>query len=150
MISQTAEYALRAIVRLACDPATPQTARQIAEAIRVPVPYLSKILQSLSRAGLLRPQRGLHGGFSLQRSPDELSIYEIVQAVDPLRRISRCPLGFETHGTNLCPLHRRLDAAVELVERSFRATTVADLLGEPTHSTPLCAAPPEPTAASTQ
>lgn len=141
MISQTAEYALRAVVHLASVPDTPQTARQIAATTCVPVPYLSKVLQALSRAGLLRPQRGLHGGFTLRRPPSDLSIYEVIQAVDPLQRIERCPLGLAAHGANLCPLHRRLDAAAALVEQSFRHTTVAELLAEPTDSPPLCAPP---------
>lgn len=138
MISQTAEYALRAIVHLACHPGVPRTNRQIAEATRVPVPYLSKILQSLSRAGLVRPQRGLHGGFTLLKLAEELSIYEVVQAVDPLHRITHCPLEIKEHGMNLCPLHRRLDEAMGLVETSFRQTTVAELLNEPGANTPLC------------
>jgi Rrf2 family protein len=138
MLSQTAEYALRAIVYLASDPDTPQTARQIAEVTRVPVPYLSKVLQSLSRAGLVHPQRGLHGGFTLQKPPAELTIYAVVQAVDPMQRITRCPLGIEAHGRNLCPLHQRIDDALAQVERSFRETTVAELLDAPTASRPLC------------
>jgi Rrf2 family nitric oxide-sensitive transcriptional repressor len=145
MISQTAEYALRAIVHLAIEPTEPQTAQQIAAATKVPLPYLSKVLQALGRARLIHSQRGLHGGFTLLKRPEELSVYEIVQAVDPLRRIRACPLGLEAHGTNLCPLHRRLDDALALVEQSFRESTIADLLNEPTTSKPLCPFPLEPT-----
>jgi Rrf2 family nitric oxide-sensitive transcriptional repressor len=140
MISQTAEYALRAIVQLAGDPEKPQTTRQIAEATRVPVGYLSKVLQSLARMGLISSQRGLHGGFTLAASPEHLTVYEIIQAVDPLQRITRCPLDLASHGANLCPLHRRLDDAIALVEKSFRESTIADLLDEPADSKPLGAA----------
>ena len=141
MISQTAEYALRAIAHLAGQPDEAQTTQQIAEVTHVPLSYLSKVLQALARAGLIRSQRGLHGGFLLLKHPETLTVYDVVQAVDPLQRITTCPLGLKAHGTHLCPLHRRLDDALSLVEQSFRDSTMADLLREPTTSKPLCPFP---------
>jgi Rrf2 family nitric oxide-sensitive transcriptional repressor len=141
MISQTAEYALRAIVHLCSRPDEAQTTQQIADATRVPLPYLSKVLQALTRAGLIQSLRGLHGGFKLLSEPETLSVYNVVQAVDPLQRIMTCPLGLEAHGTHLCPLHRRLDDAFLQVEQAFRDSTIADLLREPSTSRPLCPFP---------
>lgn len=132
VISRTAEYALRAVVHLAADSgANPsQTVGQIAAGTRVPAGYLAKVLQSLSRAGLIASQRGLGGGFRLVKSPGETSIFEVIQAVDPIQRIRTCPLGLDAHGTNLCPLHRRLDDAMALIEEQFRTTTIAEVLGD--------------------
>lgn len=141
MISQTAEYALRAAVYLADQPAGPQTTRDIARATRVPVGYLSKVLQSLGRAGIVQAQRGLHGGFVLSRPPEELTVWEVIQAVDPLQRIRQCPLGLKAHGVNLCPMHKRLDDAMAMVEQAFRQSTLAELLAQPTTSRPLCEFP---------
>ena len=143
MISQTAEYALRAVACLAVNADEAQTTRQIAVTTRVPIPYLSKVIQSLCRAGILRSQKGLHGGVRLVHSPVTLSVYDVIQAVDPLQRITTCPLGLIAHGAHLCPLHRRLDDALSLVEQSFRESTMADLLREPTTSKPLCPFPQE-------
>jgi Rrf2 family protein len=140
MISQTAEYALRAIVFLA-DQSEPRTTQQIAQVTRVPAGYLSKVMQSLARAKLVQSQRGLHGGFMLLKSPDELTVWEVVEAVDPIQRIRTCPLGLKSHGANLCPMHKRLDDAVATVEASFRSSTVRELLSEPTQSKPLCEFP---------
>ena len=120
MISQTAEYALRAITHLALTPQKAQTSTEIAEATQVPSSYLSKVLQSLGRSGLIIAQRGLHGGFTLSKSPQEITVFEIVQAVDPMQRITTCPLGIVSHGANLCPLHKRLDAVMETLEASFQ------------------------------
>lgn len=130
MLSQTAEYALRAMVHLAEAPAAsgPQTVQQIAAATQVPPGYLSKVLQGLARGGLIRSQRGLGGGFSLSRPAAEISVYEIVQQVDPLPRILSCPLGLAAHQRKLCPLHQKLDQAMELVEVSFRETALAGLI----------------------
>jgi Rrf2 family protein len=138
MISQTAEYALRAVVCLASQPDVALTTQQIAVTTRVPPSYLSKVLQSLGRASIIHSQRGLHGGFTLARPLEALTVLEVVNAVDPLQRIRTCPLKLESHGTNLCPLHRRLDEAMAQVERSFAETTIAELMAELTTSKPLC------------
>lgn len=148
MISQTAEYALRAVVWLAANPEQPLTARQIAEATRVPAGYLAKVLQGLSRAGLLHSQRGLGGGFTLARSPGSLTMWEVVQAIDPLKRLKDCPLGLEVHGNTLCPLHRQLDAAIASIEKAFNACKISKLI-EPSHgSWPLFASLPKGKAAA--
>lgn len=138
MISQTAEYALRAITHLAFNAGAPQTNKQISESTRVPMPYLSKVLQGMTRAGLVRSHRGLHGGFTLARPADRVNVYDVIEAVDPMQRIRTCPLGLVAHGMNLCPLHRRLDDAMELVERAFRESSIAEVISEPSSSTPLC------------
>jgi Rrf2 family protein len=130
MISQTAEYALRAIVCLAREVSEPMPTERIARVTRVPPGYLSKVLQSLRRAGLVRARRGLGGGFTLARPPESIHLLAVVNAVDPIQRIRVCPLGLDSHADGLCALHRRLDEAMRLVEESFRATTVAELLAE--------------------
>jgi len=138
MISQTVEYALRAIVTIAQHEGHPCTARQISEITQVPAPYLSKLMQGLVRANIVSSQRGLHGGFVLSQESSVLTIWSVVDAVEPFRRIHECPLGITSHGSTLCPLHRRLDNAMATVEQQFRDTTIADVLAEPGAVTPLC------------
>jgi Rrf2 family protein len=141
VISQTVEYALRAVVHLASEAPAARTTDQVAKATRVPRAYLSKVLQSLRRAGLVHSQRGIGGGMTLTKSPEELTILEVVNAVEPIQRIRTCPLELAAHGVHLCPLHRRLDNALELFEDAFRNTTLAEVLAEPTTSIPLCPFP---------
>lgn len=147
LISQTAEYALRAVVHLAAHADRPQTGRQIAQGTRVPLGYLSKVLQSLGRAGFVNAQRGRGGGFVLTRPASEISVLQVINAVDPFQRIRTCPLGLEAHGSKLCRLHRKLDDAFAAIELSFSEATFADLLGAPAAVGPLCAtvnrAPPK-------
>ena len=138
MFSQTVEYALRAVAYLAYEAPSPRTTEQVAEATRVPAAYLSKVLQALSRGGIVRSQRGVGGGISLVKRPEELTILEVVNAVEPIQRIKTCPLGLKSHGVRLCPLHRRLDDAMAHVEAAFAGTTLAEVLNEPTKSPPLC------------
>jgi Rrf2 family transcriptional regulator, nitric oxide-sensitive transcriptional repressor len=138
VLSQTVEYALRAVVHLASHQPTALTTDQIAEKTQVPKAYLSKVLQSLARAGVVRSQRGLGGGMTLAIPPDQLTILQVVNAVEPIQRIRTCPLGLSSHGTNLCPLHRRVDLALESMEQAFASTTLKEVLTESTGSIPLC------------
>lgn len=138
MTSQTAEYALRAVVWLASHSGKALTTRQISVATKVPSDYLSKVLQALARAGLVHSTLGRRGGFLLARTPNHISVLDVVKAVDDVQRIRRCPLGFESHGAVLCPLHRRLDDAMAMVEKAFARSTIAELLAESSASVPLC------------
>ena len=141
MFSQTVEYALRAVAYLAGQAPAGRTTDQIAAATRVPKPYLSKVLQKLVERGLVHSQRGVGGGMSLVKSPADLTILEVVNAVEPIERIRECPLGLRSHGVKLCPLHKRLDDAMATVEAAFRDTTLAEVLNEPSPSVPLCEGP---------
>ncbi len=141
MFSQTVEYALRAVVHLADHAPDPRTTDQIAQATHVPKAYLSKVIQGLCRAKVVQSRRGLGGGVALVKPPAELTILDVVNAVEPIARIRTCPLGLEAHGVRLCPLHRRMDQALGLVEAAFRNSTLAEVLAEPSGSHPLCEFP---------
>ena len=137
MLSQTVEYALRAVVYLANRPGESARTSEIAELTKVPPAYLSKVLQALSREEIVTSRRGIGGGVTLSRDPSELTVLDVVQAVDPIQRINSCPLELKAHGVHLCPLHRRLDNAMKAVEEAFAATTLAEILGEQSVSIPL-------------
>jgi len=137
LISRTSEYALRAVLWLIQEPARSQTTRQIAVGTRTPPDYISKVLQLLAKAGLVRGQRGLGGGFRLAGDPAEVTVMAVINAVDPLERIHTCPLGLKAHGTNLCPLHCGMNDVVGQMEAAFAKTKLADLLHTTAKSVPL-------------
>lgn len=139
MISQTSEYALRAAVMLATRATDrPASAQEIAEATRVPVGYLQKILRTLARKGVLTAHRGANGGFALAKVPSAISVLDVLKAADAgIQRIERCPLGIKGH-TTLCSLHRLLDAELARAERAFASTSLADLLDGDGGIRPLC------------
>lgn len=130
MISHTAEYALRAMVHLCAWPHIPRTAKQIAQATDVSQGYLSKVLQLLHRAALVSSQRGPHGGFCLNRPPDQITIFDVVRAVDPKCRSRHAHVGSPVQRTKWHRLDRRLDDAVETIERKLAETTIVDLVDE--------------------
>jgi Rrf2 family protein len=144
MFSQTSEYALRVIVYLAGCNGEPATNRIIAAGTLVPQGYLAKVLQTLSRAGMVKSQRGLHGGTVLARDPHTLTLFDVVQAVDPIRRIESCPLALLAHGKQLCPLHTRLDQAIGGIEKILRNSTIADLMESKSKHRPLALCEPPP------
>jgi len=139
MFSQTVEYSLRAVVFLAQHAPLPQKTSDIAASTQVPSAYLSKVLQGLQGKEIVRLQRGIGGGVSLARPPEELTILDVVNAVEPIERITSCPLNLKSHGVNLCALHRRMDNALKAMEHAFRTTTLAELLQDSNPSVPLCA-----------
>lgn len=128
MFSSTAEYALRAVAFLATHAEGLVSSQTIAEHTKVPPGYLSKVLKDLAHAGVVNSQRGPNGGFSLSGSAEALSVLAVINAVDPIQRIKTCPLGLPSHGTNLCRLHRRLDDAIAMVERTLAETTIAAMI----------------------
>jgi len=138
MLSQTVEYALRAVVQLASIAPAVSTTADLAKITQVPPAYLVKVLQALVKAGIVVSHRGAGGGVSLAQKTEELTILDIVSATDPIQRIRTCPLELASHGVKLCPLHRRLDAALALVESAFRSTTLAEVVGDPSKIKPLC------------
>lgn len=138
MFSSTLEYALRAVTWLAARPGEGMTAQRIAEATQVPEDYLSKVLNLLVRGEVLTSQRGRNGGFQLARPAAEISMLAVVNAVEPIQRISKCPLGLRAHGVRLCPLHRRLDDAYALVEEAFGRTTLEELVADNHSREKLC------------
>ncbi len=138
MVSQTVEYALRAIVTIAQRGGTPVTSKDVAEITQVPGPYLSKLMQSLVKSGIVTSQRGLHGGFLLVKSPQELTLLDIVNAIEPLERILSCPLKIASHSGTLCPLHRALDDMLATNERMLKEKTVASVMAQPGSVSPLC------------
>ena len=118
------------MVALAAGDGSPMTTTPIADTMLVPRSYLSKVLQALVRAKLVRSTRGLKGGFVLARDPRDLNMMEILNAVGPHKRIESCPLDLEAHSSELCPLHRRLDQAMAMVQEAFERTSLAEILSD--------------------
>lgn len=126
MFSQTVEYALRAVMFLAGSDGTPASSERISHTMRIPRAYLSKVMRGLVVANIVESQLGPNGGFVMARTIDQVSVLDVVNAVDPLRRITSCPLGRPDH-LKLCPLHREMDNAIEHVEKRLRGVTIKQL-----------------------
>lgn len=129
MFSRSAEYALRAFVYLAAQPSGKLVmAKQIAEAARLPGHFLAKILQELARKGLVRSNKGPAGGFSLALAPRELTLLRILDAVDGLDGLNRCPAGHDPcNDAAPCGMHSGWRSTCSRIVDYLGHTSVADL-----------------------
>jgi Rrf2 family protein len=110
---------------------------RIAKDAQVPPTYLAKVLQALAKEEIVTSKRGVGGGYALNHEPDKLTVLDVVNAVDPIKRIRGCPLKLATHGRQLCGMHSRLDNAMKLVEEALQQSTIADILGEESRPKPM-------------
>jgi Rrf2 family protein len=94
MFSKSGVHAVRALVVLAELPRGEyQGASAIADRTNAPRNYLGKLLQSLSRRGLVESQKGLGGGFRLSRNPADISLFDVIDAIEDVSRWTECILG---------------------------------------------------------
>ena len=129
-LSRPAEYALRAMTYLArLKTGIRIRTRDLAEAVNVPAPFLSKILGRLTAVGILEAQKGHHGGFVLARPPAEVKFIDILRAVDFEPAADHCLFGWEScDAENPCPLHPEWSILKEQIEAWARSHTLADSL----------------------
>jgi Rrf2 family protein len=131
MLSQSSEYALRASLHLARAHPHALRVSDVADAIRAPRNYLSKILGSLVRVGVLESTRGPGGGFRLGRPAAEVCLAEIIEAFESIEE-RRCLIGRGRCGDKpACAAHSSWAPIADDVERYFADTTLADLLCSP-------------------
>ena len=138
LLSEACDYGLRAVIWLAQRPPEPYKVKEIAEGTRAAPGYLIKVLQELTKAGILTARRGSQGGFTLQSDPAVLTALDVINAIDPLERIETCPLQLESHSRELCLMHRCVDEAMVTIEASFRQTTIQDVVSGVPASTTFC------------
>lgn len=138
MLSQTAEYALRAVLYLAQQPhGRPVRVEEIGAALGLGPAYLSKTLGTLVRSGVLGSLRGPHGGFRLAVAPEDLPLMRVVAPFDDIGSRRHCLLGNpECSDQHACSAHRAWKETSAKVESFFRTTTVAGLRRQVTKAHP--------------
>jgi Rrf2 family iron-sulfur cluster assembly transcriptional regulator len=129
-ITRSEEYGLKGLVFLARQPREKMAlVSEISRDQGIPEKFLAKIFQRLSRAGLLRSTRGAKGGFSLGRPANEITLREIIEAIEGPVAVSRC---FLKNGIcdeeDFCPLRDVLQEAQESLLGILSKTTVEDLV----------------------
>ena len=132
MLSTTGEYALRAVLYIAQQPADrPTPANEVAQALSIPQNYLSKTLNRLAREGVLESLRGPRGGFLLARPAAELPVAAIVGRPNNHRGPRQCLLGDRPCGlATPCVAHSYWESWTSAVQSMMEGTTIADLLSE--------------------
>lgn len=127
--SKPCQHAIRALVHLVLHQGdTLCNTQEIARSEDLPAPALAAVLQNLVRAGLVRSQKGPKGGFTLARPATELTLLQVVEAVDTKRELYTCAIGFETCSDTMpCPVHERLSAVRQEFMTYLQEFTLADM-----------------------
>ncbi len=129
IFSRGCEYALQAVLYLGSQARNrPIHQRDISRALNIPPHFLGKILQLLSHRGLIISQKGKTGGFLLGHSAKDISLYDIVEAIDGTEFLNACILGFRGCGDeNPCPVHSQWKEAQQIITQMLRSGTVDQL-----------------------
>lgn len=132
MFTKSCEYALQSVIYLASQPPDiPIRQFQISQALHIPNHFLGKILQLLTRHGILSSRKGKTGGFLLNGSPEEMSLYRIVQTVDGETFLDDCVLGFPgCRDENPCPVHFEWTSAKREILHMLKEKNIAELSGD--------------------
>ena len=126
-ISEAGSLALHAMVILATDPEGLHSAGQVASAMGVSEAHLSKVLQRLARAGLVRSARGPKGGFGLAKGPAEITLLDVYESIDGPLRSETCLLGRPICNGKHCILGRLLVSVNQQVRRKLATARLSEL-----------------------
>ena len=129
-LTRGGEYAVRAMMYLGRHPVGHVSSlHDICREQDVPESFLAKIFQSLTRAGLVTSHRGAHGGFSLARAADEITVRDVVEAIDGPISLNACVLWpEECRRSSGCPMHAVWERAQERMMSVLDDVTVDELV----------------------
>ena len=135
-LTKKADYGLMALKYLAEQTAAPNphpaSAKDIADAYHIPPPLLAKILQTLTRSGLLVSSAGTNGGYALARPAKEITAFEVIRAIDGPLFITSC---ITIHGTcdldSHCTIKEPLRKVNDSIKDLLSAIRIADLAEAP-------------------
>lgn len=130
-ITRKTDYGLRVMLALGCRPGERLTSETIAEITEVPRAFILKILQTLTHSGLIKAQRGVGGGIQLARTPESISLYEIIRAIDTPRALNACLLDPSacTRAPH-CAAHQGLRRVQDVLDQELRNITLGNLVSE--------------------
>lgn len=130
MFSKSCEYGLQAILYIALHASGERRVglQEIAENQEIPSHFLSKILQILVKQKLLSSTKGPNGGFILNRKPEDITLLEVIAAIDGLDIFDRCGIGLKTCSDEVpCPIHNKFKFLRENIRQTLSNETLADL-----------------------
>lgn len=128
LLSQGAQYAISAVIALSKQPeGATVSASELAKPLNCPAAYLSQILSKLKPAGIIKSQRGLNGGVFLARKPSEISLMDVIKAIEGNEIFERCFLGIDGCGSiEPCPFHNFWSKERTKIQQWLINTTFAD------------------------
>ncbi len=133
MISNSSKYAIRSVLFLSVhsDEQTKMSAKNIADSIEIPAPFLAKILQQLSKNKLISSSKGSRGGFYLTKKDESNTVLDIIYCIDGPDKFSNCFLGLsKCSDTSPCPVHHLVAPFRNNLLTEMGRKTIAELARE--------------------
>ena len=131
-INQATDYGFRAVLYLAGKPRGEVVeAQSIAKSEVIPMRYLLKIMPSLIKAGIVRSQRGVGGGYVLDKEPRDITLLDIMEAIEGPIHLNRCLIDeayCSKNGPPHCKVHQTLAGIQQRLEFDLSSFSIADLL----------------------
>ena len=123
------DYAVVILAQMTRDPAKLVTATQLAEETAVPAPTVSKVLKELAREGVLTSHRGVNGGYVLAGSPEDITVLQIVRALEGPVALTSCVDGSvnDCDVESLCPMRGNWEKVNMAVRSALGSVTLADM-----------------------
>lgn len=129
-LSRMSDYAVVVLEALSRDAGTSLAATQIAQVSNLPEPTVAKVLKLMAGGGVVTSQRGANGGYMLARTPKDITVYDIVTAIEGRLGLTACvdggdePCALEAH----CAMSGRWDIVNEAVRETFQSITLDDMM----------------------
>jgi Rrf2 family protein len=141
MLSSSCRYGIRAVIYLASQASSNGKTgiKQISKDLKLPSPFLAKILQQLAKQKILSSSKGPHGGFSLLKDPRKIALIDIVNTIDGYDTFTDCIMhngsceGVEKEGKH-CPLHQDYEKSRQVLIKLFSNRTIHDLVIKSTNT----------------
>lgn len=126
--TRRSDYGMRAVICLAGTTRDLVTAAEIAEEMEIPQGFLHQVLQELQRGGLIRSTSGRRGGYALTRRPEEISVLEVLEALEGPLGVGECALrGGPCRWDDVCALHEVWSAGRAAFCESLASSSLADV-----------------------
>lgn len=131
-LNKLADYATVVLASMAADPARRFNGQQLSDMTHLPAPTVAKLLKALNRGGLLHSTRGQHGGYQLARKPAQISVADVVRALEGPIALTDCA----QHGggcdlSNTCRSRNSFRLIDDAIQQALAAVTLDQMVGPP-------------------
>ena len=129
LLTRNTDYAVRAVCYMAKRRDGLVSVPELVKALKIPRPFLRKILQILNKEGIVRSYRGIGGGFRLVIKPEKLKVVDIIEAFQGRLSLNECKFKkLICPGRKTCPLKKRIDGIERYVVSKLGAITIGELI----------------------
>ena len=129
LLSRNADYAVRALCYIANEKKRVVSATELVRELKIPRPFLRKILQTLNRKRILESHKGIGGGFKLAKRSGSISLIELIEAFQGPFRVDECFFKKEACPNKIsCPLKKKIDAIEDRVYKELRNINIESIM----------------------